>query len=661
MRRPSCAKSALTDSGSVTSVGTASTRDAGAPDCAAVSSSCACRRPASTTRNPSPSSPIDTRPSDAAARAGHEGDLLISDPLIMTSADVDSTSGTSGSRLRGQARRFASLADWLPRQPASHSALSLRCASRLPGPGRLSALARGYHTSCPSASSRSRAGSRAPTRRSAAGILVSRLAGLLRVRLIARYFGQNSIAVDAFNAAFRIPNLLQNLFGEGALSGSFIPVHSALRARGEHEAAAHTARAFFALLLAGDRRPGAARRPRGPCARGSRRARVRGRQAGAGRAAGADPLSRRRHPRRFRMVPRRPQQPRPLPACLHGAGGVERRDDRHAASLWRTSGSRFARDLPGLGIRGGERAPVRGSGATGVAADAARPRARHHAARAAGRPQLHAGAGQPRSRAAHRLHRHHDRQPAADRRGHGTDQRADSLHAAGQSVRNRDLGVRAARDVGRRGARLARRAARYDALSRRIDAALQRMAFFVVPSAVAFAALGDVIAGVLLQTGRFTATDSRYVWGILAGSSIGLLATTMARLYSVAHYAVGDTKSPLRFAAIRLIAATVLGYLCAIVAAAVPANRAALGRRRTDGLSRSGRLDRVRAAAREPQSSCRHHGARQAPTRRGSGLRPSWREPWRLRSGACSRRSTRSSPAGSCCRSMVWCISEARR
>jgi putative peptidoglycan lipid II flippase len=107
---------------------------------------------------------------------------------------------------------------------------------------------------------------------------------------------------------------------------------------------------------------------------------------------------------------------------------------------------------------------------------------------------------------------------------------------------------------------------RYDALSRRIDAALSRMAFFVIPSAVAFATLGDVIAGVLLQTGRFTAADSRYVWAILAGSAIGLLATTMARLYSVAHYAIGDTKSPLRFATIRLIAVAVLGYLGAIVA-----------------------------------------------------------------------------------------------
>ena len=106
---------------------------------------------------------------------------------------------------------------------------------------------------------------------------------------------------------------------------------------------------------------------------------------------------------------------------------------------------------------------------------------------------------------------------------------------------------------------------RLDALARRIDAALERMAFFVVPSAVAFAALGDVIAGVLLQTGRFTAADSRYVWGILAGSAVGLLATTMARLYSVAHYALGDTKSPLRFAVVRLVLVTTLGYACAIL------------------------------------------------------------------------------------------------
>ena len=81
-----------------------------------------------------------------------------------------------------------------------------------------------------------------------AGILLSRLAGLVRVMLFARYFGQRTEAADAFSQAFRIPNLLQNLFGEGALSGSFIPVHAALRAKGEHDAAAQMARTFFAIL-----------------------------------------------------------------------------------------------------------------------------------------------------------------------------------------------------------------------------------------------------------------------------------------------------------------------------------------------------------------------------------------------------------------------------
>jgi len=111
----------------------------------------------------------------------------------------------------------------------------------------------------------------------------------------------------------------------------------------------------------------------------------------------------------------------------------------------------------------------------------------------------------------------------------------------------------------------ARDTGRFTALARRIDAGLARLAFFVVPSAVAFAALGDVLAAALLQRGRFRPEDSLYVWGILAGSSIGLLATTMARLYSVAHYALGDTRRPLRFAIVRLVAVTTLGYLFAIV------------------------------------------------------------------------------------------------
>ena len=57
----------------------------------------------------------------------------------------------------------------------------------------------------------------------AAGILISRIVGLVRQRVFAHYFGQLDEA-DAFYAAFRVPNFLQNLFGEVVLSASFIPV-----------------------------------------------------------------------------------------------------------------------------------------------------------------------------------------------------------------------------------------------------------------------------------------------------------------------------------------------------------------------------------------------------------------------------------------------------
>jgi len=54
------------------------------------------------------------------------------------------------------------------------------------------------------------------------------------------------------------------------------------------------------------------------------------------------------------------------------------------------------------------------------------------------------------------------------------------------------------------------------------------------------------------------------VWGILAGSAVGLLASTLGRLYSSAYYALHDTKTPLRFAVVRVALTTALGYLCAI-------------------------------------------------------------------------------------------------
>src|SRR5438132_12370462 len=76
---------------------------------------------------------------------------------------------------------------------------------------------------------------------------MSRLAGLVRSRVFAYYFGLEMEA-DAFTAAVRIPNFLQNLLGEGALSASFIPVYAGLLARGDRREADRVAGAVASLL-----------------------------------------------------------------------------------------------------------------------------------------------------------------------------------------------------------------------------------------------------------------------------------------------------------------------------------------------------------------------------------------------------------------------------
>jgi putative peptidoglycan lipid II flippase len=83
----------------------------------------------------------------------------------------------------------------------------------------------------------------------AAGIMLSRVAGLVRTAVIAHFLGVQATA-DALQAAMRIPNLLQNLLGEGVLSASFIPVYSRLLAEGREEEAGRVAGAIAGLLTA---------------------------------------------------------------------------------------------------------------------------------------------------------------------------------------------------------------------------------------------------------------------------------------------------------------------------------------------------------------------------------------------------------------------------
>jgi putative peptidoglycan lipid II flippase len=81
------------------------------------------------------------------------------------------------------------------------------------------------------------------------GIGVSRIFGLVREQVVAFYFGR-SAAYSAFIAAYKVPNLVRVLLGEGNLSASFIPVLAEKMAADEPAAAQRLARGVLGLLLA---------------------------------------------------------------------------------------------------------------------------------------------------------------------------------------------------------------------------------------------------------------------------------------------------------------------------------------------------------------------------------------------------------------------------
>ncbi len=83
--------------------------------------------------------------------------------------------------------------------------------------------------------------------RVAAGIFISRVLGLVRESVFAHYFGNGALA-DAWRAGLRIPNVVQNLLGEGSLSASFIPVYARLLEEGREREAARVAGAVLGLL-----------------------------------------------------------------------------------------------------------------------------------------------------------------------------------------------------------------------------------------------------------------------------------------------------------------------------------------------------------------------------------------------------------------------------
>jgi putative peptidoglycan lipid II flippase len=93
----------------------------------------------------------------------------------------------------------------------------------------------------------------------------------------------------------------------------------------------------------------------------------------------------------------------------------------------------------------------------------------------------------------------------------------------------------------------------------RVREALERIFFLLIPSALAYLALGDVFIAALFQGGAFGADGTLATYVILAAYSLGLPASASSRALSSAFYALRDTRTPARIATIRVLISIAVG------------------------------------------------------------------------------------------------------
>jgi putative peptidoglycan lipid II flippase len=395
----------------------------------------------------------------------------------------------------------------------------------------------------------------------ASGILLSRIAGLIRDRVFAHYFG-NSDAADAFRAAFRIPNLLQNLFGEGVLSASFIPVYARLLAGNDKEEARKTAGAVAALLMLTTSLIvlfGVIASPWliyviAAGFKGETRELtillVRILFPGAGLlVASAWCLGVLNSHRKFFISYTAPvlwNIAMIVGMITFGHGRAQ--DSLVVYTAWASvvgSALQVAVQLPTvLKLLGGLKLVLA-----------------YHAENV--RIIIHNFFPVFVSRGVVQISAYIDAflaswLPTGAVAALSYAQTLYTLPVSlfGMSVSAAELPVMsgaigAADEVA-------------DILRTRLNNGLRQITFLVVPSVAGFLILGDIIVAAIYQSGRFQHNDVVYVWGILIGSTVGLLASTLGRLYSSAYYALRDTRTPLRFAVVRVVLTTILGYLAAL-------------------------------------------------------------------------------------------------
>jgi len=108
---------------------------------------------------------------------------------------------------------------------------------------------------------------------------------------------------------------------------------------------------------------------------------------------------------------------------------------------------------------------------------------------------------------------------------------------------------------------LSRESADSAAASTRVRTAVDRVALFVVFSAIAFIFGGQSLVGALFERGKFDSDDTIAVWLTLAAFSLGLLASALSRVFQAASFAQGDVAGPAKIALGRLITAAVIGLI----------------------------------------------------------------------------------------------------
>ena len=402
----------------------------------------------------------------------------------------------------------------------------------------------------------------------AAGILVTRVLGYVRERVFAFYFGNASVAADAFRAALRIPNAIRNLLGEGTLSASFIPVYAALRQRDdEGKAARAVAGAILGLLLVAVgvlSLLGIAFAP----------------AITTVIAKGFD------EPRRELTIT--------LVRLLFPMTGLM------VVSAWCLGILNTHRQFflpyaaPALWNVAGIVAMV-AAGSWFAAPDLPLAAQLHRLALALAWGTVAGAVLQVLIQL-----------PACWRLLHGIDLHVsttvegvrDVIAAWGPLVIGAGVaqlsgfvdtvlgsfagpggvsalgyaqlvqvlpislfGVSVAAVALPDLARDALTATPDEQLRARLGVAFRRIAFFVLPSSFAFAALGPVIIGALYQTGRFTADDTALVGGVLAAYGVGLIGQASVKLFASGFYALRDTRTPVTIASVSLIVSTGLSVL----------------------------------------------------------------------------------------------------